>query len=400
MLTATKIKNLKPKDKTYRVSDGDGLSLEVPIRGKKRWRFRYNFEDAFKLKSFGTFPEVTLIDARDKRSKARSDIAAGRDPFPKEIKKESVKIRTFKDIAEKYLEESDISETYITRLNKSFKADVYPVIGNMDVHAIEAADIGDIILPMMKRGAKESARKTFYSVSKVFKTTISKDLIARTNKLRKNPCADIIISDILGEKSKAHYPIITDTPGLKSLLQSIDEYKGHSSTRLALKMLSHVFTRPSNIRLATWEEIDLDGKQWIIPGTKMKTKKELIVPLSAQVIEILKEAKELNLDRLESKHGILIFPSPRSMTQPLSDMALVGGLRRMGYDKTEIVAHSFRGIFSTIAHEKGKDHAVIETQLAHSIGSNVSQAYNRAEHLDERVMLMQWWSEYLDEVKL
>ena len=166
-------------------------------------------------------------------------------------------------------------------------------------------------------------------------------------------------------------------------------------------MIAHVFVRPGNIRSMVWEDIDLKKKQWIIPASKMKTKKELIVPLSEQVLDILKAAEALNPEKLLMKRGddnlgALVFPSPKSKTQPLSDGAMVGALRRIGYTTEDIVAHSFRGIFSTIAHEKSEySHDVIETQLAHSVGSKVRQAYNRAIYLKERTEMMQWYSTLL-----
>ncbi len=178
-------------------------------------------------------------------------------------------------------------------------------------------------------------------------------------------------------------------------MNAIKEYQGHTSTRLALLMIANTFVRPHNIRHAKWSQINFDTAQWIIPAKEMKIRRELIVPLSTQVIEILKEAQTI------SNPNSYVFPSPKSKTTPLSDAALVGALRRLGYTKEQIVAHSFRGIFSTLAHEAAKyDHAVIETQLAHSVGSSVSQAYNRARYLKERTEMMQWYSDLLESYQM
>ena len=402
-ITATGAKNAKPKDKEYTLAAGEGLYLVVKPSGSKSWSLRYRIDAKPFKKSLGKYPALTLEEARLKRNAAKADLANGIDPFPKKVhKKVHIEIaKTFREWAEWYigtLYDDALSETHIMRTIKAFRKDVYPVIGDSPINDIMARDIIRILHIMKERGAIESARKTFSSINRVFAKAISN----YPDDIDRNPTSDISLSDVIGKKQTVSYPIITDDKDLGTLLNAIKEYglgeqagqqtlRGHSSTRLALMMLAHVFTRPSNVRLATWEEVDLNAKQWIIPGSKMKTKKELIVPLSTQVIAILKEAKEA------SPNSKLIFPSNRSITSPFSDAAMVGALRRLGYDRSEIVAHSFRGIFSTITHEKAVYiHDVIETQLAHSVGSQVSQAYNRAKHLEERTEMMQWYSDHLE----
>ena len=242
---------------------------------------------------------------------------------------------------------------------------------------------------MVDRDAKESAKKVFSSISRVYDVAIAN----YPEEIEYNPCKSVSLKDVVGSSKRKHYPIITVDKELAILLMQINDYKGHISTKLALKLIAHTFVRPSNIRHARWDEINLLTKQWVIPAKKMKIRKELIVPLSRQSIEIIKEAK------LYSKDSELLFPSPKSMSTPLSEMAMVGVLRRMGYSSDEIVAHSFRGIFSTIVHEEGNFvHDVIETQLAHTVGSKVSQSYNRALYLKERTEMMQWYSDHLDNI--
>lgn len=392
-LTETQIKNAKPKEKTYTLSDGGGMYLEINQNGGKWWRFRYNHNDKIKKTSLGTYPDTTLADARKKRDAARNILANDNiDPFAKKVvqKKEEVVQKTFTEWSEWYISEisSELSDSHISRTIKGFKKDVYQIIGYMPMNDIKARDIIKIMHVMKDRGATESARKIFSSINRVF----AKALSNFPDEIERNPTADIKLGDILGPKKTTNYPIITDPKELGILLKSIQDYTGHVSTKLALIMIAHTFVRPANIRYAKWVEFDLKAKQWVIPASKMKTKKELIVPLSKQVIELLEEAKN---------DSELVFPSLRSKTSPMSDNALVGALRRVGYSRDEIVAHSFRGIFSTIAHEKGVySHDVIETQLAHTVGSSVSQAYNRAKYLDERAQMMQWWSDYLTELIL
>lgn len=398
-LTALEVKNAKAADKTYTMFDGGGMYLEVTPKGGKWWRFKFTFNSKARRVSLGTYPATTLDDARKKRDTAKGNIAKGIDPFPPKVVEDinAVSEKTFKEWAVWYMDKvsKDVSEGHLSRTDKIWKKDVYPSIGSIAMNDVKARDIIKIMHAMSDRGARESARKAFSAISRVYQVALAN----YPDDIERNPCADIKLGDVLGKSEEVHYPIITDDKELGALLSTINEYNiGNgrpisTSIILALNMIAHVFVRPHNIRHANWNDINLKDKQWVIPAKDMKTKKELIVPLSKQVIDILNEAKELN------KEG-LVFPSPKGKKQPLSDGALVGALRRMGYTKEDVVAHSFRGIFSTIAHEKSTfNHDVIETQLAHSVGSKVSQAYNRAVYLKERTEMMQWYSNHLEEVQ-
>jgi len=394
-LSDTECKKAKAKEKNYSLSDGDGLSLEVPSIDSKRWRFRYRFDGKAKLKSLGLYPEITLSKARELRNEARTNIANGINPFPSKQSKQvqealQLQEKTFKQWSEYYLDKvkDDVTETHLVRTLKGWKKDVYPIIGELPMNDIKARDIISILHIMAERGAIESSKKVFSSISRCFQVCIANF----PDDIERNPTKDINLSDVVGKRKKTHYPIITDAKELGSLLNSIDKMTGHISTKLALKMIANTFVRPLNIRMAEWSEINIKEAKWTIPPTKMKTKKELIVPLSKQMLKLLNQAMKY------SKDSIYIFPSMRSNTSPMSDGTLVAGLRRIGYSREEIVAHSFRGIFSTVAHEKNEySHEVIETQLAHSVGNSVSQAYNRSVHLEERTNMMQWYSDLLEE---
>lgn len=396
-LTATQIKQAKPKEKDYKLSDGRGLYLLVTKRNTKLWRLKYRFDGREKLLALGAYPDISLSEARNLRDENKKLIAKGINPSTlkkqtKELQKqEDIKSQnTFEKIALERLEkQKDIfSEAHYKRTINAFKNDCFKYIGKKHIDDVTAKDIINIMQIMNKRGVNDSARKLFYSISKTFKWAVA------NAKAERNPCADVLLEEVLGKKTKQHYPTITDDIGIKNLLTSIKEYNGELSTKYALLMLAYTFVRPSNARLALWDEIDLKNKQWVIPAKKVKTKDEFIVPLSTQVLELLKEVKQYAGD------SPYLFPSTKSKTTPLSDGALLGAIRRMGYTKEEFTPHGFRAMFSTIAHEKnGFKYDVIETQLAHSVGNSVSQAYNRAKYLDERVKLMQWWSDYLDGVQ-
>lgn len=394
-LTATQIKQAKPQDKDYKLFDGGGLFLLITKNGSKLWRLKYSFDGKEKSISLGKYPNVTLNKARELREKYKTDISNGINPSDKKKKIKETKIlkdiqqtNTFKKIALERLEKEDISQAHYKRTINAFKNDCFKYIGDKYIDDVTAQDLIKILQIMNDRGVKDSARKLFYAISKTFKWAVA------NNKAKRNPASDISLIDILGKKSKQHYPTITDKQGIKNLLISIKEYKGELSTKYALLILAYTFVRPSNVRLALWSEIDLETRRWLIPAKKMKTRDDFIVPLSDTVIELLKEIK------VYSDTSPYLFPSTKSKTTPLSDGALLGAIRRMGYSKNEFTPHGFRAMFSTIAHENSPfSYDVIETQLAHSVGNSVSQAYNRAKYLNDRTKLMQWWSNYLDEVQ-
>jgi len=395
-LTATQIKQAKSREKDYKLSDGGGLYLLITKSGGKHWKLKYKFDGKEKKLSLGKYPEITLVKARELREHNKQLIANGIDP--NELKKEKQEVikqdeielqNTFKNIALERLEKvkEEISEPHYKRTYNSFKNDVYPYIGDKSINDILAIDIINVLQIMMKRNIRTSAKQVYSAISKTFKYAVA------NGKAIRNPASDIDLKEIIGKSQDRHYPTITDNRGIKNLLTSINEYKGEVSTKYALLILSYTFVRPSNIRLALWEEIDLKAKQWVIPAKKMKTKNEFIIPLTHQLIALLEELQAYSGD------SPYLFPSTKSKTTPLSDGALLGAIRRMGYNKEEFTPHGFRAMFSTIAHEKSHfEYEVIATQLAHRVGNSVGRAYNRAKYLNERVKLMQWWSDYLDEV--
>ena len=398
-LNDKQIKALKPKDKAYTKADGNGLQLLIKPNGSKLWEFLYKSPTLLKRRktSFGTYPGTELKTARSKRAGYITKIRNGIDPLEEKqiIKqaKEDMQVKaenTFKKIALERLVliRKDISESHYKRMDRGFEKDVFPFIGNTPINDITAKDIILILKTMMKRNVRSSTQKVHQSISKTFKWAVAND------KALRNPASDIDLIEIIGKSKEQHYPAITDDTGIKNLLISIKEYQGETSTKYALLMLAYTFVRPSNVRLALWSEIDLKAKQWVISAKKMKTRDEFIVPLSDTLINLLENIK------LYAGDSPYLFPSTKSKTTPLSDGALLGAIRRMGYTKEEFTPHGFRAMFSTIAHEKSPfKYDVIETQLAHSVGNSVSQAYNRAKYLDERVELLQWWSDYLDEVQ-
>jgi len=393
-LTDTKIKSAKAQDKDYKLSDSGGLFLLVTKSGGKHWKLKYYFNGKEKKLSIGKYPLISLVDARKKRDEAKALIANGIDPNQKKKqdtitkqKEEQEELNTFEKIALQRLDKvkDTISESHYKRTLRGFKNDCFKYIGSKSINEVTADDIIEILQRMEKRGVNDSARKLYFSISKTFKWAVSNRIAKR------NPANDIDLNELLGKQKITSYATLTADDDIRGLLLAIDGYRGEYTTKQALKFMSYTAVRTINIRHAEWSEIDFKSKQWNIPAAKMKTSTDLIVPLTPSAINILQEMQDF------TGGGKYIFPSIRSGNRAMSDNTMLGAIRRLGFTKEEFTPHGFRAMYSSIAHEKSSfKHEVIETQLAHSIGNAVSKAYNRALYLDERVELMQWWSDYLD----
>lgn len=393
-LTDTKIKNAKSKEKNYKLFDGGGLYLEVTPSGGKHWKLKYYFDGKEKKLSLGEYPLISLSEARAKKDKNKKLIANRINPSEKlkdDKKQKSIQesndFNTFKKLALQRLDKvkSTISDSHYKRTLRGFENDCFKHIGDKPINDITADDIIKILQRMEKRGVHDSARKLYFSISKTFKWAVSNRMAKR------NPASDIDLMELLGKHDVKNYATLLKDDDIRGLLAAIDGYKGEYSTKQALKMMSYTAVRTINIRHAEWSEIDFKTKQWNIPSSKMKTKSDLIVPLTQNAINILEDMRDL------TGNNKYIFSSTKSKITPMSDNTLLGAIRRLGFTKEEFTPHGFRAMFSSIAHEKSKfSHEVIETQLAHSVGSKVSQSYNRALYLNERVELMQWWSGYLE----
>jgi len=402
-LTDKEIKASTPKNKEYKLFDGNGLYLSVTPKGKKWWRLKYMFNNKEKRLSLGVYPTITLSKARKKREELKTLIANGIDPSQdRKDKKEAInqkqikKENTFYNVSQKWLKsyESQVSENYHIRLGRALKNYVYPTIKLKSIDEVKRLEIIAILEELKKRDLLETARRTKTLLNKIFKYAVTHELTPH------NIIADIDTKDILGKKIKKHYPTITKDKEVKSLLQAIEEYTGNYTTKMALKVLPYVFVRSHNIRSMEWNEISFKYKEWTIPKEKMKTKEEFILPLPQQVIDLLQELKS------NSTSTKYVFPSPMYKDRPLSDNTLISAIRRMGYSKDEFVPHSFRSMFSTIANEKANSKdghnytsEVIEACLAHKEPNEVKEAYNRAKYKEPMRGLIEWYAEYLEKLK-
>ncbi len=389
MLSDKAIQALKPRDELYRVADALGLVIEVTPNGSKLWRLRYRVGGKAQMLALGKYPITGLQLARAKAAEAREKISAGRDPGAerKDAKTRDAVVpdTTFEAIARAWFTKAYEGRVQTTvAKNRTFlEGDVYPWIGARQIGDIKAGDLLTVIRRIESRGALDIARRTHNLIGRVFKFAVAHGFCER------NPAQDINLGDILPQAREKHHAAITDPKEVGALLRAIDGFTGAYVTRCALQLAPLVFVRPGELRMAEWQEIDMDVAEWRIPASKMKMRGKHIVPLSRQAIAILEEIRQL------TGRGRYIFPGERTDTRPMSENTINAALRRMGYSKEEMTGHGFRSLASTLLHEMGYPHVVIERQLAHSERNKVAAAYNHAEYLPERRAMMQVWSDYL-----
>jgi integrase len=243
------------------------------------------------------------------------------------------------------------------------------------------------------RGAQETAHRAMQNCGQVFRFAVA------TGRAERDPSGDL--RGALPPPKEKHHATITEPKRVGELLRAIDSYEGFFATKCALRLAPLVFVRPGELRKAQWPEIDIDKAEWRIPADRMKMCEQHIVPLSCQAIDILRDLEPLTSGGIAAKPDArrYVFPSARSRERPMSNNAVLAALRRMGYAKDEMSGHGFRSMASTLLHEQGWNHQVIERQLAHAERNAVSAAYNFAEHLPERRRMMQAWADYLDSLK-
>lgn len=391
-LTDTSIRKTKATEKPIKMFDGGGLFLLISPKGGKGWRLKYRYAGKEKLISLGTYPTVTLAEARDKRQDAKKLLAEGIDPSvarkSNQLEFEATQANTFERVATEWHEQqTNLADSTKKLLWRRLEVDVFPSIGKTPISKINPRMVLEGVLrPMEKRGVNELCHRTKSVVSRVFRYGVACGYVERD-----------VTSDLRGALQpikKTHLASITEPKRVAQLLRSIDEYDGSNVVKFALQLAPLVFVRPGELRHAEWEEIDFESSLWCIPAGKMKMKAPHTVPLSIQSVEILSKIKKL------TGHGKYVFPSARSFARPLSDNALNAALRRMEYSKEEMTAHGFRAMARTLLDEELQIRPdFIEHQLAHAVKDPLGRAYNRTTHLAERKKMMQTWADYLDDLK-
>ena len=387
-LTNLKVQKAKPQARQYKLADERGMYLLIHPKGGKYWRLDYRFEGRRKTLAIGTHPETSLKEARKKRDRARSDIEGGIDPSGHQNGKPAFGDDSFETVAREWHEKyrSQWTEGHASTTLRRLEANLLPWLGKRPLGAIEPPELLRSLRRVENRGAVETAHRIQQIASRIFRYGVA------TGRCSRDPTLDL--KGALPPKRSEHFPTITNPKKIGALLRAVDDYQGFFITRIALQIAPLVFVRPGELRHAEWVEIQLDSAEWRIPAAKMKMKRDHIVPLSDQAIQILEEIKPL------TSNGRYIFPSTRSETRPMSENTVNGALRRLGYEVNEFTGHGFRSMASTLLNESGWTPDAIERQLAHVEGNSVRAAYNYAEHLDERRRMMQWWADYLDELRM
>lgn len=385
VLTDTTIKNAKPTEKEYKLSDGGGLYLLIKPNGGKYWRLKYRYLGKEKLLALGVYPEVSLKEARLKRDEAKKRLEDGTDPS--EAKKEEKRLsilqseNTFKAIAQEWLNKRANITAATIKSYERYLSYAFEAIGHKPITSITPPDVLALCRKIEAKGTIETAHRVKTTCGLVFKYAVG------TGRLESDPTRDL--KGVLQAVVVKHQASMVSPPEVARLMQDIQGYEGHYTTVYALKLAPLVFVRPSELRGALWADIDLEAKEWSYKVSKTKT--DHIVPLSSQAVKLLTELKAI------SSHSPYVFPSIRSNQRTMSENTINAALRRLGYTSEQMCGHGFRAMARTILDEVlGYPIEVIEMQLAHAVKDANGRAYNRTKYREQRHKMMQHWSDYLD----
>jgi integrase len=390
-LSDVAIKNAKPQNKSLKLFDGGGLFLLVTPNGGKWWRLKYRVEGKEKLLSLGVYPAVGLKEARRRRDEAKEQLALGIDPSQnrKAVKAAQLAeiLNSYEIVAREWFSKYSVGWSNSNKVKVLARQEnyIFPFIGGKPVNQITAPELLEALRHIENRGSIETAHRALQDCSRVFRYAIA------TARAERDTAADL--KGALPPAQSSSLATITEPKAVGALLRAIDGYEGSITVAYALRLAPLVFVRPGELRQAEWAEFDLEAAEWRIAAERMKMRQVHIVPLSHQAVEILRELYTF------TGRGRFLFPSPRTNDRPLSDVALLAALRRMGYGKGDMTVHGFRAMASTLLNEQGYNRDWIERQLAHGERNSIRAAYNYAEYLAERRKMMQEWADYLDTLK-
>ncbi|MFP1869422.1 integrase domain-containing protein [Lonsdalea quercina] len=386
-LTNNEILKAKPQEKDFTLHDGDGLFLLVKTSGKKLWRFRYQ-RPASRSRtnlSLGSYPALTLAVARQMRDQYLSLLAQGIDPQKqqeevseqRQIELDSI----FSVVAGRWflLKSKSVTEDYAKDIWRSLEKDIFPAIGEISVQALKARTIVEALEPIKARGALETVRRLVQRINEIMIYAVNTGLIDT------NPASGV---GMAFEKPKKQNMPTLRPEELPKLMRSLVMSNLSVPTRCLIEWQLLTLVRPSEASGARWAEIDLDAKLWTIPAERMKAKREHIIPLSSQALDILEVMKPI------SAHREHVFPSRNDPKRPMNSQTANAALKRIGYGG-KLVAHGLRSIASTALNESNFNSDVIESALAHTDKNEVRKAYNRSIYLKQRVELMDWWGNFV-----
>ncbi|MGF1754894.1 integrase domain-containing protein [Vibrio makurazakiensis] len=388
-LSSTQVKQAKPKEKEYTLSDGDGLLLSVRLSGAKVWLYKYQrpFSGKRTNLTLGNYPDISLADARRKRDEARALLA--QDVDPKEYRDDVVKKReaeentTLKLVAQNWfpVKKSSISEDHASDIWRSLELHIFPSLGNHPISVIKATTAIDVLKPIAAKGSLETVKRLCQRLNEVMTYAVN------TGVIESNPLAKI--HSAFKPPKKKHMPTLKPEE-LPELMKTLSTASIKLTTRTLIEWQLHTMTRPNEAAGATWKEIDLNRSLWVIPANRMKNRIEHSIPLTPQTLSLL------DIMRPISGHGVYVFPSDRKPNHHVNEQTANAALKRMGFNG-RLVSHGLRAIASTALNEQGFDPDVIEAALSHIDKNEVRRAYNRSDYLERRRSLMNWWSEHVQE---
>jgi integrase len=390
-LTDTRVRNAKPQARAYKLSDGGGMYLLVSPDGARYWRLDYRFAGKRRTLALGVYPIMTLFAARTGRDEARRLLTQDIDPnAAKRARKRAAKVaseNTFEAIAREWIanQRHRLAARYCALLLNRLEADVFPHIGSRPIAEIDAPELLDVLRRVEKRGVIETARRLRQICGQVFRYAIA------SSRAKHDPSADLRGALKSAGRPRGHKAMAPNE--MPRFFKAIETYDGDPRTRLALRLIVLTFARTSELRAARWSEFENlggNGPTWRIPAERTKMKREHIVPLSSQAVAVLRELRALP----GAETSPFLFPSP-SREGYMSNNTMLYALYRLGYHGRATV-HGFRAMASTALNEMGFRPDVIERQLAHQEQNAVRAAYNRAEYLMERRVMMKHWADHLD----
>lgn len=391
-LTDSKLRTAKPEGKEYNLGDGDGLYLRVKTNGGKLWLFNY-YRPGDKRRanlSFGPYPDVTLSAARERRRQARALLAEGIDPQLHQQEqvaiaqaKQEASANTFERMAAKWLElkRHDVSEAYAADSWRSLELYVLPFIGSMPIDQIRAPLVIELLRPIEADGKLETVRRLCQRINEILDYTVNHGL------LDANPCS--AIRKVFKKPAKKHMPTIKPDE-LPLLMADIANGRLEHTTRCQIEWSLHTLVRPGESAGTRWDEIDLEAKVWSIPDDRMKMDRPHRVPLTPQALALLERMKPI------SGHRPFVFPGYRNPMGHINDQSANAALKRLGYGG-RLVAHGLRSLGSTTLNEQGFNPDAIEAALSHADDNEIRRAYNRSDYFEQRVIMMGWWSNHIEQ---
>lgn len=398
-LTDMTVRNTKPQDRAYKLTDSNGLFLFISPAGSKLWRFRYRFENKEQTFSIGPYPAISLSEARTKRDDARKLLANGINPAQqkRDVKEEKASIRTFETVAREWHKSNrNWDKDHAVRILTSLENHLFPLLGKRNIAELNTRDLLQPVKAVEAKGNIYTAGRLQSRITNIMRFAVQNAYITY------NPAHDMR-GAVTAQKTE-HHPALPFC-NMTTLLEKIGTYQGQPLTILAIRLALLIFIRSSELRFARWNEIDFSRSLWTIPekrqeipgvkystrGAKMRTPH--LVPLCKQAVAILEQIKEISADFL------FVFPGAHTLDKPMSENTVNKALRTLGYNtKTDICGHGFRTMACSALNEASlwsKD--AIERRMSHKERNGVRAAYiHKAEHLEERREMMQWWSDYLD----